>query len=134
MREALVCRELLGHEDHPDLRLEVEGPIFTTLIDPLPFHYVVLTDKHLDEQMHPAMLVGISERRAVVEAAGNLARHANLMLRLQVESDAEKPEELYAKVVQLLDESSKRYVIHFTSIPPKMRAWLRRLAGLVNSP
>jgi hypothetical protein len=76
----------------------------------------------------------ISERRAVVEAAGNLARHANLMLRLQVESDAEKPEELYAKVVQLLDESSNRYVIHFTSIPPKMRAWLRRLAGLVNSP
>ena len=127
MREALGCRELLGHEDHPDLTIEEEETIFTTLRDPLPFHYVVLTDKHLDEQMHPAMLVGISKRRAVVEAAGNLARHANLMLRLEVQSDAEKPEELYAKVVQLLDESSRRYVIHFTSIPPKMRAWLTAL-------
>jgi len=134
MREALKCRELLGHEDHPELMLEGEETIFTTLSDPLPFHYVVLTDKHLDEQMHPGTLVCLSHRRAVVEAAGNLPRHANIMLRLEVESDEEKSEELYAKVVQPLDESSKRYVIHFTSIPPRMRAWLHRLVNTVKSP
>jgi hypothetical protein len=93
-----------------------------------------MTDKHLDEQMHPAMLVAISQRRAVVEAAGNLPLHANIMLRLEVESEEEKSEELYAKVVQPLDESSKRHVIHFTSIPPGMRAWLHRLVSTVKSP
>jgi adenylate cyclase len=134
MREPLKCRELLGHENHPELLLEGEETIFTTLSDPLPFHYVVMTDKHLDEQMHPAMLVAISQRRAVVEAAGNLPLHANIMLRLEVESEEEKSEELYAKVVQPLDESSKRHVIHFTSIPPGMRAWLHRLVSTVKSP
>ncbi len=134
MREPLKCRELLGHENHPELLLEGEETIFTTLSDPLPFHYVVMTDKHLDEQMHPAMLVAISQRRAVVEATGNLPLHANIMLRLEVESEEEKSEELYAKVVQVLDGSSKRYVIHFTSIPPGMRAWLHRLVSPVKSP
>jgi adenylate cyclase len=134
MREALRCRELLGHEDHPELLLKGEETIFTTLSDPLPFHYAVLTDKHLDEQMHPATLVAISQRRAVVEAAGNLPLRANIMLRLEVESEEEKSEELYAKVVQSLDESSKRYIIHFTSIPPGMRAWLHRLVSTIKSP
>jgi len=134
MREPLKCRELLGHENHPELLLEGEETIFTTLSDPLPFHYVVMTDKHLDEQMHPAMLVAISQRRAVVEATGNLPLHANIMLRLEVESEEEKSEELYAKVVQVLDGSSKRYVIHFTSIPPGMVAWLHRLVSPVKSP
>ncbi len=131
MREPLKCRELLGHEDHPELLLKGEEAIFTTLSDPLPFHYVILTDKHLDEQMHPAMLVAISQRRAVVEAAGDLPLHANIMLQLEVESEEEKSEELYAKVVQVLDGASKRYVIHFTSIPPGMKAWLHRLVNTV---
>src|SRR5512135_1290527 len=38
MREALRCRELLGHEDYPELLLHEEKPIFTTLVDPLPFN------------------------------------------------------------------------------------------------
>jgi len=134
MREALGCRELLGHEDHPELLLAGGETIFTTLGDPLPFHYIVLTDKHLGEQMHPARLVGLSPRRAVVETSGNLPQHANIMLQLEVESEAGKPEEGYAKVVQPIDEASRRYVIHFTSIPPGMRAWLHRLLNPVKPP
>ena len=83
--------------------------------------------------MHPAKIVAISQRRAVVEAAGNLPLHANIMLQLEVESEEEKSEELYAKVVQVLDGASKRYVIHFTSIPPGMKAWLHRLVNTVKS-
>lgn len=134
MRKPLECRELLGHQEHPELFLEQDEIIFTSLTDPIPCHYAVLTDKHLDEQMHPATLVAISKRRAVVEAAGNLPLHANIMLRLEVESEEKKSEELYAKVVQVLDGASERYVIHFTSIPPGMRAWLHRLVNTVKSP
>lgn len=134
MREALNCRELLGHEDHPELLLAGGETIFTTLGDPLPFHYIVLTDKHLGEQMHPAKFVGLSPRRAVVETSGHLPQHANIMLQLEVESEAGKSEEVYAKVVQPLDEASRHYVIHFTSIPPGTRAWLHRLVNPVKSP
>ena len=41
MQKALRCRELLGHEDHPELLLKEEEPIFTTLDNPLPVYYAV---------------------------------------------------------------------------------------------
>jgi adenylate cyclase len=134
MREALNCRELLGHEDHPELLLAGGEIIFTTLGAPLPFHYLVLTDKHLGEQMHPGSLVGLSPRRAVVETSGNLPQHANIMLQLEVEPEAGKSEEVYAKVVQPLDAASRRYVIHFTSVPPGIRTRLHRLVNQVENP
>ena len=55
MQKALRCRELLGDEDHPELFLKEEDAIFTTLDNPLPFYYVVLTDKHQDGQMQDAL-------------------------------------------------------------------------------
>jgi adenylate cyclase len=60
MREALNCRELLGHEDHPELLLKEEVASFTTLAEPIPFSYMSLTDKHLDEKMHPGTLLSLS--------------------------------------------------------------------------
>ena len=134
MREALRCRELLGHEDHPELVVEEEETSCTTLAEPVPLHYVRLTDKHLDEQMRPATLVGLSHRRAVVEAAAPLPRYANIMLRFEAEAGEEETPELYAKVIRPLDESYKRHLIHFTSVSPGMRAWLNRFAGRAESP
>ncbi len=127
MREAIKCRELLGHEEHPDLVLEEEETSFTNLAKPLTIHYVVLTEKHLDEQMQPATLVSLSQRQAVMEAASPLPRYANIMLRLESEAAEEEASEMYAKVIRPLEGSSKRYIIHFTSVPPRMRAWLDRL-------
>jgi adenylate cyclase len=127
MREALVCRELLGHEDYPELMLNEEEPIFTTLADPLPLYYVVLTDKHQDGQMQRAALVSISQRRAVVEVASRLPRRTNIMIRLEGRSGEEESPELYAKVIQPIDEMGRRYLIHFTWVPPDMQVRLLRL-------
>jgi class 3 adenylate cyclase len=114
MPKALRCRELIGHEGYPELLLKEEEPIFTTLADPLPFYYVVLTDKQQDGQMQRATLVSISQRRAVVEVAGQLPRRTNIMFRLEGRrGEAESPE-LYAKVIQPVDELGKCYLIHFT--------------------
>jgi adenylate cyclase len=127
MRKALECRELLGHEDHPELSLEEGETGLTTLADPLPFSYAVLTGKHLDKQMQPGILVAISQRQAVVEAAGHLPQYANIMLRLEMEDAEEESPEAYAKVMRPVDESAKRYLIHFTSLPPGMRELLEKL-------
>lgn len=127
MPKALRCRELLGHEDYPELLLQEEEPIFTTLADPLPFYYVVLTDKHQDGQMQRATLVSISQRRAVVEAAGQLPRRTNIMFRLEGGNGEEESPELYAKVIQPVDELGQRYLIHFTWVPPDMQVRLHRL-------
>ncbi len=134
MQKALRCRDLLGHEDFPELMLEEEEASLTALASPVPCFYQVLTGKHLEGPLKPASLVGISPRQALVEVAGSLPPHANLMLRVEVESGAEKSEEIYAKVMQPLDESANRYVIHFTSVPPGLRGWLQRLVNPVKSP
>jgi adenylate cyclase len=129
MREPLACRELLGHAHHPELLLLGGETTFTTLAGPVPFHYIVLADKHLGEQMHPARLVGLSPHRAVVETSGALPCHANILIHLEAASPAGRAEELYAKVVQSLDEAARRYIIHFTSVPPALKEWLQRLAA-----
>ena len=127
MQKALRCRELRGHEDHPELLLKEEDAIFTTLDNPLPFYYVVLTDKHQDGQMQHATLVSISQRQAVVEVASRLPRRTNIMFRLEGSSGEEESPELYAKVIQPLDELDKRHLIHFTWVPPDMQVRLQRL-------
>jgi adenylate cyclase len=134
MPKALKCRGLLGHEDYPELLLQEEESIFTTLAAPLPFYYVVLTDKHQDGQMQRATLVSISQRRAVVEAASQLPRRTNLMFRLEGRNGKDESPEMYAKVIEPVDESGKRYLIHFTWVPPDMQAWLQRLTDGPQSP
>jgi adenylate cyclase len=133
MRQAIKCRELLGHEDHPELGLDEEETSFTILAEPIPIHYLLLTDKHFDEQMQPATLVGLSHRRAVIEAVGPLSRYDNILLRFAEEPDEEQAQEMYAKVIRSYDESFKSYIIHFTSIPAGLRARFDRLTKLMVS-
>jgi adenylate cyclase len=134
MQKALRCRELLGHVDYPELLLKEEEPIFTTLDNPLPFYYVVLTDKHLDGQMQRATLVSISQRQAVVEVAGQLPRRTNIMFRLERGNGEKEPPESYAKVIRSLDKLRNRYLIHFTWVPPDMQVWLQRLTDGAKDP
>jgi adenylate cyclase len=128
MREALDCRELLGHEDHPGLSLKEGVASFTTLAEPIPFSYMSLTGKHLDEQMHPGTLLSLSARRAIVEVTCPLEPYANIMLRLKAEAGDVEPE-LYAKVIHPLDGSIQRYLIHFTSVSPAVQGRLQQLTA-----
>lgn len=129
MREPLLCRELVGHEDYPELMLVEEEGDFAFLVEPVPVSYVRLTDKHLDEQTERACLVGLSHRRALIETAAELALRTNLMIRMEAEADGAAGQVLYAKVIRLTDASRNRYVIHFTSVPDAMRMRLQELAS-----
>jgi adenylate cyclase len=123
MQKPLKCRDLLGHEDYPELSRQEETPVFISLEEPLSFAYIVLAGKHLDGEKKPATLLSVSPRQAVIEAAGELPLYANLMLKQEALFQGE---ELYAKVIRCLDDSSLQYVIHFTSVPGRLRAWLDR--------
>jgi adenylate cyclase len=128
MKEPLRCRQLLGHDDHPDLGLGEETPC-NLLTQPVPVQYVLLAGKHFDEQMQPGAFVALSHRQAVLEAGSSVPIYSNLLLRLEaVPSEKEVPE-LYAKLIRPVDESAKRYLVQFTSVPPVVRARLNRLVG-----
>jgi len=131
MREPLRCRDLLGHEEYPELMLEEEETSFATLAEPLPFSYARLTGKHLDEQMEPGILTCLTYRRAIVEVTGPLQPHTNIMLRLEGEAAEEESPEAYAKVIRPVDGSAKRYIIHFTSVTPGLQAQLHQLINKV---
>jgi len=126
MKEPLRCRQLLGHQDHPELGLAEETEC-TTLAEPVPFQYVLLTGKHLNDQMEPGAFVALSARRAVIGSRSPLPVFSNLLLRLEAVAGENEVPELYAKVIRPFDESSDRYLIHFTSVPPGVRARLNRL-------
>jgi adenylate cyclase len=121
MQKPLKCRELLGHADYPELSRQEEAPVFLNLEEPLSFAYVVLAGKQLAGDKKPASLISVSPRQAVIEVAGELPLYANLMLAQEAMFPGE---ELYAKVTRALDEPSLQYVIHFTSVPAAIRAWL----------
>ncbi len=127
MREALKCRDLLGHEGHPELSLKEDESVLTTLHRPWPCRYLILTGKHLDGPMQPAILVSLSQRRAVIEVSTQLTPRANLLLRLEGEDGEEYAPELYAKVLNALSESGRRYLIHFTWVPPELQGRFQQL-------
>ena len=84
--------------------------------------------------MRPASLVALCRRRAEIKTSGPLPRYTNIMLRLEQEIGEEEVPELYAKVIRLLDEAGKRYLIHFTSVPPRIREQLRQIEKGAGSP
>ncbi len=127
MREALKCRQLLGHADHPEISIEEQETSFVTLAEPLSFAYAKLIGKQLDDQMRPGTVVCLSHRRAVVKVTEPLAPHTNIMLRLAGETGGAESPEVYAKVMHPQDESDRHYGIHFTFVPPGLREQLRRL-------
>ncbi len=120
MKEPLRCQQLRGHEEHPELALDEEAAC-APLAKSLPVEYVLLTGKHFDEQMEPATVVALSHRQAVLETRKPAPAYSNLLIRMQPMPDETEVPELYAKVIRSVDESSNRYLIHFTSIPPNLR-------------
>jgi adenylate cyclase len=133
MKEALRCRQLLGHEDHPDLALDQEM-VCAALPKPLPVFCVRLTGKHFDEQMEPALFVALSHRQAVLETRSPVPPYCNLLLRLEAEPGEKEPAELYAKVVRSVEDAPNRYLIQFTSVPPALRTRLTRLVNGKSQP
>jgi adenylate cyclase len=133
MQKALRCHILLGHEDHPELLLTAEVANFINLVEPMAFSYVSLTDKQLDDKMHPGSFLSLSTRRAIVEVVGPLESYANIMLRLETEV-GDAASDLYAKVIRPLDKDARRYLIHFTLVPPAVQGRFQRLTDGIKGP
>jgi adenylate cyclase len=127
MKEPPRCRQLRGHEEHPELALAEETDC-TPLAEPLLVQYVLLTGKHFDEQMEPATLVALSDRQAEPKARKPAPAYSDLLIRMTPMPGETEAPEFYAKVIRPVDEPGYRYLIHFTSIPPDLRA---RLFSLV---
>lgn len=120
MKEALRCRQLLGHEQHPELAL-TENAACQPLREPVRLRYVLLSGKHFDEEAQSARLLSLSDRRATIETDQQLPVYANLLIQLEPPAGETESAGLYAKVLQALDTTGRCYAIHFTSVSPPAR-------------
>lgn len=128
MKEPLLCRHLLGHEEYPELRLEVEEAC-APLPEPVPVHYVRLTGKHFDEQLESGQFTALSRRQAMLKVSTPIPDYSNLLVRLEKAAGDQEVPELYAKVVRSINEPDPHCLIHFTSVPPRVRSRIDRLTG-----
>jgi adenylate cyclase len=127
MKQALRCRQLLGHEEQPELGL-AEVTDCTALAQPIRVRYVQLTGKHFEEHLESATLVALSRHRAVMMTEGPLPLpYSNLLLRLEPEPGEVEISEFYAKSMRSVNGTANQCYIHFTSIPPAVRARLNNL-------
>ena len=83
--------------------------------------------------MQPATLVGLSRRQGVIETSGALPPYVNIVLRWSPPEQDHEVLELYAKVIRNVDGAENRYLVHFTSIPPKARIRLHQLLHTAGS-
>lgn len=72
-------------------------------------------------------LAGVSQRRRALETQGPLQPYDNIMLRFTSAEFGSQALEFYAKVICRVDGPGARYLLHFTSIPPIVRTWLKQL-------
>jgi hypothetical protein len=79
--------------------------------------------------MESATLTALSNHQAVIEARNPVPILSNLLLRLESVPGQEEVPELYAKVLRPFDESGSRHIVHFTSVPPGVRARLNQLVA-----
>lgn len=123
MNNVLRCRNLLGHEEYPELGTEVEEAC-TPLPKPVPVNFVRLTGKHFDERLELAHFTALSQRQAVLKVDSSIPAYSNILLRLEITPSDQDVPELYAKVLHSLDEPDPHCLIHFTSVSPRARAWI----------
>ena len=117
MLEPIICRELLGHEDHQELTRAEEEDDCTPLVHYMPLHYLVLTEKHLEERPREGSLIALSHQRAILETSEYLPAYANILVRFEEDTGKNGTSDLYAKVIRPLDPPSGRHLIHFTYVP-----------------
>ncbi len=128
MRQPLVCQELLGHIDHPELHLRPADEDITPLPSPLPCFCRRLDGKHLEDQAQPAQITALGKTRACLTLPQPPEKHSNLLLTLTADLGAPDAPELYAKVVGQLEDPEAGCVVHFTSVSPTMTEILQSLA------
>lgn len=128
IREALTLYEVSGMTGMYNLLLPKENLQLTPLHPPLVVQYRVLEGKSLADEMFQGTLLQLSQKSAELQAAQSLEPLTNLVISVLVKSETETERwDVYAKVVEVLDQSGDRFHIRFTSIPATVKIFFSTL-------
>ena len=113
MADEVCVHDVIGLEGGPALPDPSDEPM-RRLGSPLAVRYLVLSGKDASGATHPAEIVALSTREALVRSKDSLDEHDDLRLALSAAPD----EQGFAKVVGHRDGVAR---IRFTSLPPALR-------------
>ena len=111
-----------------DLLLPNFEDALVDLLEAIPLRFTIVEGKHLGGDWLHGRLVRLSARAGEVACEETVAPRSNLKIELAVETEAQIPNELYAKTTE---SGPQGFLIHMTSVPPELATWLegRRVAS-----
>jgi len=124
---SLQLFEVRGIGQPFDLLLPERSAALRPLPQTLPIHFTVLEEKFVGRTVHDGRLAAVSDSEAGIESEVSLAPLSNLKIDLEPAAGANPGGEIYAKVIGPV-AGSPQTRIHFTSVSPPLKTWLRSVS------
>ncbi len=96
---------------------------------PLPLRFTILEGKYATGDIHAGSFLRMGENTAEIRSEIQAERMRNLRIFLEDGKGNEITSDLYAKITRTFSDSSSRFYIHFTAVPPEARAFIMQICG-----
>lgn len=127
--EPITIFEVGGIGGKYNLFLPQEKDSLQSLANEIPVKYRVAQGKHISDVEFKGFFVKLSSDSAELSTNQPLEVLSNLQLQLYVEDEKLNHQQIYAKVVKILDKNQHIFHLRFTAIPADIKAYF---AGLYN--
>jgi adenylate cyclase len=130
----ITLSEVLGIGGKYKLLMTETSEALTDLADEIPLRYEVVESSQVGGESHRGAFTKLARKWAEARLESSVPPLSNLKMRLIGPDGKELPGTLYGKVVASVPESSSRFSVRFTSVPPEIDAALRELIAAPAAP
>ncbi len=127
--EPITIYEVGGIAGEYNLFLQQDKESLASLTTKIPVKYRVTQGKHISKQVFEGYFVKLSLDRAELSTEQPLKVFSNLQIQLAIETEELNKEQIYGKVVKILDENQNYFRLCFTALSAKTKAYFQDLCG-----
>jgi adenylate cyclase len=127
--QPVTVSEVVGIGGSHKLSLVQTRETLVALNEEVPFSYLVAERNQFSGEMLKGALTKLSTKRAEVRLDSPVPIFSNLELLLTGDEGKRIDGSVHCKVASPVADSSKRFLVHFTSMSPSIETLIRSLAG-----
>ncbi len=125
--DPVTVYDLAGIGGEYDVFLPQKEEALRPLGQEIAITYALLEGKRIGDDLFDGAFVRLSPTGAEVRSSQAIRALSNLQIRVRGDNGAPVDGDLYAKVLEHGGASSGSFLVRFTSVPPDVEAYLRRL-------
>jgi class 3 adenylate cyclase len=125
--DPVTVYDLVGIAGEYDVFLPQKEDALRALGREIAITYALLEGKRIGDDMFDGSFVRLSPTGAEVRSKQSVRALSNLQIRVRGENGEDVAGDLYAKVLEQGGANSGSFLVRFTSVPPDLEAYLRRL-------